>query len=44
MATSHPKAARAEWFYVFQAREKINPSQAALIDELLVILGIADRG
>lgn len=36
-----PEADRAEWFEPEQARRKINPAQAALLDRLLEVLGIA---
>ena len=33
-----PEVDRAEWFTADTAKEKINPAQAALIDELLILL------
>ena len=33
-----PEIDKAEWFQIPEARQKINPSQAALIDELLLKL------
>lgn len=36
-----PEVDRAEWFDPDQARRKINPAQAALLDRLLEALGIA---
>jgi predicted NUDIX family NTP pyrophosphohydrolase len=35
---SFPEIDRAEWFSVEAAKEKINPKQAALIDELISIV------
>lgn len=32
---SFPEADKAEWFFINEAKQKINPSQAALIDELI---------
>jgi predicted NUDIX family NTP pyrophosphohydrolase len=36
---SFPEIDRAEWFSIETAREKINPAQAALIEELVALLG-----
>ena len=37
-----PEVDQAEWFSVSQARRKINPNQAGLIEELLLILNTND--
>ena len=36
--SSFPEVDRGEWFSIPRAREKINPAQAALLDELSVLL------
>jgi predicted NUDIX family NTP pyrophosphohydrolase len=36
-----PEVDRAEWFGPEEARRRINPAQAALLDRLLEVLGIA---
>ncbi len=36
-----PEVDRAEWFAIHEAREKINPAQAELLDRLAEILDIA---
>jgi predicted NUDIX family NTP pyrophosphohydrolase len=36
-----PEVDRAEWFAIRQAREKINPAQAELLDRLVAILDTA---
>jgi predicted NUDIX family NTP pyrophosphohydrolase len=36
-----PEVDRAEWFAIHQAREKINPAQAELLDRLVAILDTA---
>jgi predicted NUDIX family NTP pyrophosphohydrolase len=36
-----PEVDRAEWFPIHQAREKINPAQAELLDRLVAILDTA---
>jgi predicted NUDIX family NTP pyrophosphohydrolase len=36
-----PEVDRAEWFAIDQAREKINPAQAELLDRLVAILDTA---
>jgi predicted NUDIX family NTP pyrophosphohydrolase len=39
----YPEIDRAEWFGVTEAMEKINPSQAALIKQLIRKLGLDDN-
>ena len=36
-----PEVDRAQWFSIAQAREKINPAQAELLDRLTAALGVA---
>jgi predicted NUDIX family NTP pyrophosphohydrolase len=36
---SFPEVDRAEWFGLAEAREKLNPAQAAFIDRLEALLG-----
>jgi predicted NUDIX family NTP pyrophosphohydrolase len=38
-----PEVDRAEWFSLEQAREKINPAQAELLDRLAQVAGTATR-
>jgi predicted NUDIX family NTP pyrophosphohydrolase len=35
-----PEVDKAEWYDLKEARKKINPSQAALLDQLIVKLDI----
>lgn len=39
-----PEVDRAEWFDLATARQKINPAQAAFLDELQAMLGIVIKG
>jgi predicted NUDIX family NTP pyrophosphohydrolase len=39
-----PEVDRAAWFTLAEARQRMNPAQAPLLDRLVAALGAADRG